>query len=466
MKSLYCCWIVLFCLSAPFIAEEGLNNKSVASAEELKSTPDKLPAGIKRFNGMLVGRLAAKDVERGSFVVVVDAIPRVWRNSKAENPKSIVGKSIEVEGVFGKFLDVLVTTRLGETLEFECKNDEDALVFPGELLRKVAPYKAEDYPVLPEAFRGFRGAVVAEINKKDPETFELIVTVKKVAQIWKESGAKQPDSIVGRPMMLAGFWNRKEAYHNLKVGDQIEIGMQHIGRQSEHLTVAEFIRQSPEQEMKEMRATAPSAKDSKDPAEGFRGMLVGRLVKKDVERGTFSVTVDAVPRVWKNNQSRSPKSLVGKNIDAEGVPSRLLDALVVARVGDTIQFGALHDGDDSLRVGEMLRKVAPVVKGDYPELPDDFRGFNGVLQAKVVRRDEQLWELTVEVTKIISAPNKDRSKNPQSIIGKPVMLSGFWNKKDAYHSIAVGDAIQATVEHPQRLGDQLSVTEDVRKLNK
>ncbi|MDB4676938.1 hypothetical protein OAF09_01785, partial [bacterium] len=96
----------------------------------------------------------------------------------------------------------------------------------------------------------------------------------------------------------------------------------------------------------------------------------------------------------------------------------------------------------------------------------DFRGFNGVLQAKVVRRDEQLWELTVEVTKIISAPNKDRSKNPQSIIGKPVMLSGFWNKKDAYHSIAVGDVIQATVEHPQRLGDQLSVTEDVRKLNK
>ncbi|APZ93385.1 M56 family metallopeptidase [Fuerstiella marisgermanici] len=465
MKSQLSTLAVLIGVSAPLVADEPQDSRPAEQTKELKATPDELPAGIERFNGMLVGRLAAKDVEKGSFVVVVDAVPRVWRNSKAENPKSIVGKSIEIEGVFGKFLDVLVTTRKGETVEFECKHDGDELVFPGELLRKVAAYKAEDYPELPEAFRGFRGAVVAKIKKKDPETFELIIEVQKVADVWKESSAKQPESIVGKQMMLAGFWNRKEAYHKLKVGNQIQVGMQHIGRQSDHLTVAEFVRPDDQVEMKEMRRDAPISTNQKNPVQGFRGMLVGRLVKKDVERGTFTITVDAVPRVWKNNQSRAPKSLVGKNVDAAGVPPQLLDALVVTRIGETVQFGALHDGGDSLRVGEVLRKVAPVEKGDYPELPDDFRGFSGVLQAKVVRKDEQLWELTAEVTDVVKAFDKDRSRNAESVVGKQVMLSGFWNKKDAYHSISVGDKIQVGVEHPQRLGDQLSVIEGVRKLD-
>lgn len=466
MKSQLSALAILIGLSAPLVADEPRNQTLVQPLAEIKSIPDELPAGIKRFNGMLVGRLAAKDVEKGSFVVVVDAVPRVWRNSRAENPKSVVGKSVEIEGVFGKFLDVLVTTRQGETLEFECKHDGDALIFPGELLRKVAAYKAEDYPVLPEAFRGFRGAVVAEVKRKDPETFELIIAVKKIADVWKGAEAKQPESIIGKDMMLAGFWNRKEAYHKLNVGDQIEVGMQHIGRQSDHLTVAEFVRQSDPAGMERMREKAPGVERSDNPVQGFRGMIVGRLVKKDVERGTFTVTVDAIPRVWQNNQSRTPKALLGKNVNAQGVPPRLLDALVVTRIGETIQFGALHDGGESLRVGEVLRKVAPVEKGDYPELPEDFRGFSGFLQAKVVKKDEQLWELTAEVTDVVKTFEGDRSRNAESITGKLVMLTGFWNRKDAYHGIAVGDRIQVGVNHPQRLGDQLNVIEGVRKLDK
>ena len=113
-----------------------------------------MSSGVQRFNGMLVGRLVSKDVEKGTFVAKIDRVSRVWRNSKAENPKSVVGKTVLVDGVFGRFLDVLVVTRKGETLEFECKHDGDKLTFPGELLRRVAPYDASDYPELPEAFRG------------------------------------------------------------------------------------------------------------------------------------------------------------------------------------------------------------------------------------------------------------------------------------------------------------------------
>ena len=460
--------VVLAGWAMPATAQENQQSPP-ASAAELKSTPDDLPEGIHNFNGMLVGRLAAKDVEKGTFLVRVDAVPRVWRNSKAENPRSIIGKTIEVGGVFGKFLDVLVVMKKGETLEFESRHDGgNRLTFPGELLRKVAPYKPEDYPLLPEDFRGFRGAVAAQIMKKDPETFELIVKVDRVIDTWKDSKAAAPESIVGKQMMLAGFWQRKETYHKLKVGDRIEAGMQHIGLRSEHLTVAEFVRQAGETS-KPKPAEDKGDQDTADGGmarslRGFRGMLVGRLVSKDVERGEFTITVDAVPRVWKNNRAVNPKSLLGQSVDAGEVTGKMLDVLVVSRVGETVEFGALHEGGDRLRVGEVLRKVAPVKPGDYPELPDASRGFRGMIVAKVLRKDTHLMEVVAEVRKIKKELPENRAEQPESLIGKPVMLAGFWNRKDAFHSLNTGDLFECGVEHPQILSDHLSVIESVKRI--
>ncbi|MCA8996148.1 MAG: M56 family metallopeptidase [Planctomycetaceae bacterium] len=463
--------LVLAGLSIPASAEDPTPSpeKTRAEVAPLKTTPDELPDGVRGFNGMLVGRLAAKDAERGTFTVLVDAVPRVWRNSSAEDPRRLVGKTITVTGVFGKFLDVLVVTRVGETVEFECKHDGDILVFPGELLRKVAPYDPADYPVLPEEFRGFQGQLAAKILKKDPETFELILHVDRVVKTWDDSSAKNPQSIEGKTLMLAGFWNRREAYHDLKVGERIEVGMKHIGMRSDHLTVAEAIKKTGKlsDTLKQGDGKAMSRRESmerKDPQRGFRGMLVGRLVEKDAERGTFTVTVDAVPRVWENNRSSSPKSLIGKNVSAEGVSGRMIDALVVARIGDTIEFGALHDEGPRVRVGEVLRKVAPVKPGDYPVLPDEFRGFKGAVTAKVVRKGDELWELIVEVEKVHETFEGNRAKSPESIVGEQLMLAGFWNRKDEFHNIKVGDRIRCGMNHPQLLSDHMTVIEGIRKL--
>lgn len=463
-------------LSMPATAEEPQPPATSQTTDKatLKTTPDELPAGIRRFNGMLVGRLAAKDVEQGTFTILVDAVPRVWRNSQAENPRSIVGKTINVSGVFGKFLDVLVVARIGETIEFECKHDGDGLVFPGELLRKVAPYDPADYPVLPEAFRGFRGRVAAEILKKDPETFELILRVEQVTKIWDGSSAKEAKSIEGKSLMLAGFWNRRDAYHDMKVGDRIDVGMQHIGLRSDHLTVAEEIHRTAmrdermnermnEREDQPREGGERTAQD--DPLQGFKGMLVGRLLEKDAERGTFTITVDAVPRVWENNRSAKPKALIGKKVTAEGVEGRLIDALVVTKVGDTLEFGALHDGGPRIRVGEVLHKVAPVQPGDYPVLPDRFRGFRGMVTAKVIRKGDELSELIIEVEKIDRTFDGSQAENPKSIIGKQAILAGFWNRKDDFHRINVGDRIRCGMNHTQILSDHLVVIESVRKVD-
>lgn len=483
--------LVLAGLSMPATADEPKRPAAGEQADSapLSKTPDPLPEGIRRFNGMLVGRVAAKDVEQGTFTVLVDAVPRVWENSRAEAPRSIVGKTIQVSGVFGKFLDVLVVTRVGETVEFECKHDGERLVFPGELLRKVAPYDPADYPVLPEAFRGFRGQVAAEILKKDPETFELILRVDRVLKTWEESAAKDPKSIEGKSLMLAGFWNRREAYHDLKVGDRIEVGMKHIGMRSDHLTVAEGIskttasqgdrrmegdrrmdgddREMAAREGRERREGGDRRESTgqSDPLQGFKGMLVGRLIEKDVERGTFTITVDAVPRVWENNRSANPKALLGKKVTAEGVSGRLIDALVVVKTGDTLEFGALHDGGPRIRVGEVLHKVAPVKPGDYPVLPDGFRGFRGMVTAKVVRKGDELSEVIVEVESIDKTFEGNRAENPESVIGKQAILAGFWNRKDDFHNLRVGDRIHCGMNHTQLLSDHLVVIESVRKLD-
>ena len=106
MKQLFTIGLLLGSTVSMVADETPSQSTTVQSKVELKSTPDALPDGMHKFNGMLVGRLAAKDVEKGTFLVRVDAVPRVWRDSKAEDPKSVVGKTVKVNGVFGKFLDV------------------------------------------------------------------------------------------------------------------------------------------------------------------------------------------------------------------------------------------------------------------------------------------------------------------------------------------------------------------------
>ena len=72
---------LLTALVMPVAADEpqaSSGEQSKPTSTVLKTTPDELPKAIQRFNGMVVGRLAAKDIERGTFVVNVDTVSRVW----------------------------------------------------------------------------------------------------------------------------------------------------------------------------------------------------------------------------------------------------------------------------------------------------------------------------------------------------------------------------------------------------
>ena len=98
----------------------------------------KFPAGLRGFSGMLVGKVVSADSEKGVLVLDTTSVKHVWENNKAENPESAKGKVLTINGVFGKFLDVLLTVKKGDAVEVEAKHDRgDALQFPGEWLKKV-----------------------------------------------------------------------------------------------------------------------------------------------------------------------------------------------------------------------------------------------------------------------------------------------------------------------------------------
>lgn len=42
----------------------------------------------------------------------------------------------------------------------------------------------------------------------------------------------------------------------------------------------------------------------------FSGMLIGKIVDRDIERGSFTVKVDYVARVWEHNKVRKPRTSV------------------------------------------------------------------------------------------------------------------------------------------------------------
>ena len=68
---------------------------------------------------------------------------------------------------------------------------------------------------------------------------ELIVQINEIAETFPKSDAEQAASIVGKPVMLTGFWRRKEDFHNVHVGDVVSTGVEHQQVLSDNLSVIE-----------------------------------------------------------------------------------------------------------------------------------------------------------------------------------------------------------------------------------
>jgi len=92
-------------------------------------THNALPAAAKGFSGMLRGKVVGKQ-DRG-IIVAVQEITNVWRQSKAEDPKSLVGKKVLVIPRDGAEQTVrfVSAVKVGESIKLDVGNKQgDTLV--------------------------------------------------------------------------------------------------------------------------------------------------------------------------------------------------------------------------------------------------------------------------------------------------------------------------------------------------
>ena len=90
---------------------------------------DGYPTAAKGFSGMIQGKVVAK--ADGGVVVAVKEVTKVWQQSKAEEPKALVGKNVLVKArdgadQAGRFLEVV---KVGESVTLDVGHREgDTLV--------------------------------------------------------------------------------------------------------------------------------------------------------------------------------------------------------------------------------------------------------------------------------------------------------------------------------------------------
>lgn len=134
-----------------------------------------------------------------------------------------------------------------------------------------------------------------------------------------------------------------------------------VGQLAEQLSVARE-RQVREQEPREVRRRRVERREEGLPEGmiGFRGVLVGRILRK-LDRG-FVLKVEKVTEVWESNRADRPEAAVGKDLtitirEDEELSDRFLRTLRTLKTGERVLVEAFHFEGNRLTVVEQLRKV-------------------------------------------------------------------------------------------------------------
>ena len=343
-----------------FVSAFTLSTDAVAQKKSKETKVAKLshvPEGMFGLSAQMVGYLVSKDVEKGELILAKTRIRRIWRNNKARRPHSGEGKTLRITGVRARFLDNLLLIKPGQPVIIEVKQvgKQKHLTFLGEELRKAKSselkFKRPKSKGRPEGKSGFRGVLAGRVASTNADKGTISLKVARVSRVWRGSQVRRGDHLVGKSV-VAFVHKKKFPRHRgghmklikgLKKGELIEFGT--FQGDGNRYMVVELLRR-----VKKV--------DPKLALQGFRGILVGKVVDKDAEKGTVVVQVERVKRTWKNNKARSADSSVGHKYTLTGVSGRFLDVLVTIKKGERLEFGAVNERGDTLRFpGELLRKV-------------------------------------------------------------------------------------------------------------
>ncbi|MDA7614648.1 hypothetical protein N8586_05890, partial [Verrucomicrobiales bacterium] len=215
-----------------------------------KGKPTKMPKGkggkkdgSTNFYAIVIGKLKSKDIEIGEFTMEVDHVTSMYGNRWVKD--EILGKKVTVTGVSGEFRDNLLLIKRGETLKFRSGGyvaDSSTLTFAPKfhVLERAKPFKAEDYGVPPDAFRGFAGELQGKVVELGG--FEITLQVAEVVKTAEGSKAEDPSSIKGKLVRIAGFYDQHaEKFEELHADDLIRVGVRHRNPKHDEFTAAKVL---------------------------------------------------------------------------------------------------------------------------------------------------------------------------------------------------------------------------------
>ena len=177
------------------------------------------------FYAIVIGRLRSKDVELGEFTMEVDHVTSMYESRWVKD--EIIGKTVKVTGVSGRFLDSLLLIKRGEPLKFRSGSysaSSDSLTFGSKfhVLERTAKFDPAVFGVPPDAFRGFSGILQGEIVELD-QGYEVLLRVDTIVELSDDSKAIDVDSIKGKRIKLTGFFQHEEKFKDLHEGDTIRV---------------------------------------------------------------------------------------------------------------------------------------------------------------------------------------------------------------------------------------------------
>jgi len=206
---------------------------------------------------------------------------------------------------------------------------------------------------VPAGMHGISGLISAILIEKDNEQGNVVFKVERIHRLWRGNKAENARGGEGKIMRLKGITGRAlDQLLLIEKGNRFSIEVKHV--QGNHVVyLGEGLKKLNPGEL----PAEGLGEDNRSFMHGFRGIFIGKLLKKDAEKGTFSVKIESIEKRWKANKAIQASLADGQVWEVRGVSGKWLDVLLEIQVGEKIEVEAFHNSGDKLDfVGEWLRR--------------------------------------------------------------------------------------------------------------
>ena len=210
-----------------------------------------------------------------------------------------------------------------------------------------------------------------------------------------------------------------------------------------------------------------SAKGGDKGRSNFYSIVIGRLKSKDIELGEFTMEVDYAT-LNRYTSKWIKDEIIGKTVKVSGVSGQFRDNLLLIKKGQTLKVrsaGYMAQSKTLLFAHKfnVLERAVPFDPESHGVPPKDFRGFEGVLQGKIIEVGG--YEVLLEVEKVMRVGKGNKAAGINSIKDKRVRLAGFYPQYEKlFKELRPTDIIQIGARHEDPVFDMFQVQGDLFKL--